>query len=143
MLAPAESPMNDIPKIPLKSVTKFRIPISTPSQSKLEAIIMYKRKKSQTAGTFSTTNKEEAGSHSQPLSTSSKLAMIKEIQDRTLSATETCNNLQKEQENLLRSNRLIKNEIASLNDIQSNLLWLLKKANQFETQRNHSPAGWN
>ena len=140
MQAPLDS-RNDIPKIPLKSVTKFRIPISTPSQSKLEAIILYKQKKSQTPEIFSTTGKEEAGS--QPLSTSSKLAMIKEIQERTHSATETYNNLQKEQENLQRSNRLIKNEIASLNDIQSNLLWLLKKANQYETQRNHSQAGWN
>ena len=42
-------PCNEIPKIPLKSVTKFRIPISTPSQSKMDAIIMYKQKKSNLA----------------------------------------------------------------------------------------------
>ena len=137
-----DSPCNEIPKIPLKSVTKFRIPISTPSQSKMEAIIMYKQKKSNlTSEIFSTTGKEAACN--QPLSSSSKLAMIKDIQEKNLSATETCNKLQKEQENLQRSNKLIKNEIASLNDIQSNLLWLLKKANQYETQRNHSQSGWN
>lgn len=103
---------------------------------------MYKQKKSNlTSEIFSTAGKETA--YNQPLSSTSKLAMIKDIQEKNLSATETCNKLQKEQENLQRSNKLIKNEIASLNDIQSNLLWLLKKANQYETQRNHSQAGLN
>jgi hypothetical protein len=47
--------------------------------------------------------------------------------------------LQREQENLRRSSRLIKDEIASLNDIERSLKWLLKKARQYETQRNHLP----
>lgn len=48
---------------------------------------------------------------------------------------EVCNGLQREQDNLRRSNRLIRDEIASLNDVQHSLIWLLKKVRQHETYR--------
>ena len=51
------------------------------------------------------------------------------------SLVEVCNGLQREQDNLRRSNRLIRDEIASLNDVHYNLLWLLKKSRQYETYR--------
>ena len=132
---------DEIPKVQLKAVSKFRIPINKPSQNKLKAILLYRQQKKELILLNDTTevppviiDVKEANT---PLSKASRIAKILEIQRQTARLTEIGYNLQKEEENLRRSNVLIKNEIASLNDVQGSLLWLLKKANQFETQRNH------
>ena len=132
---------DEIPKVQPKSVSKFRIPINKPSQNKLLAISLYKQQNKGPVSPSDTIGRQavqDAPGVSIPLSKESKIAKILEIQRETASLTEICCGLQKEEDNLRKSNLLIKNEIASLNDVQGSLLWLLKKANQFETQRNHS-----
>lgn len=145
MLNENEFRINDIPKVQLKAVSKFRIPINRPDQSKFEAILRYKQQKSHAQSLKTAADAAEvlklSTSVTEQFTEALKAEKIKEVQEKILSATETFNNLQKEQENLRRSNKLIKNEIASLNDVQGNLLWLLKRSNQYETQRNHSSLG--
>lgn len=145
MLNENELRINDIPKVQLKAVSKFRIPINRPDQSKFEAILRYKQQKNHALSLKTAADAAEvlklSTSVTEPFTEAIKAEKIKEVQEKILSATETFNNLQKEQENLRRSNKLIKNEIASLNDVQGNLLWLLKRSNQYETQRNHSSLG--
>jgi hypothetical protein len=145
MLTENELRINDIPKVQLKAVSKFRIPINRPDQSKFEAILRYKQQQNHAQSLKKAVDAAEvlklSTAATEPFSEAVKAEKIKEVQEKILSATETFHNLQKEQENLRRSNKLIKNEIASLNDVQSNLLWLLKRSNQYETQRNHSSLG--
>lgn len=132
---------DEIPKVQSKAVSKFRIPIHKPSQNKLKAISLYKQQHERPTSPSDIAARPavpDVPGASIPLSKELKIAKILEIQRETASLTEICCGLQKEEDNLRRSNLLIKNEIASLNDVQGSLLWLLKKANQFETQRNHS-----
>lgn len=145
MLNENEFRINDIPKVQLKAVSKFRIPINRPDQSKFEAILRYKQQKNHAqslkAAADAAETLKQSTAATEPFTEVMRAEKLKEIEERILSTTETYNNLQKEQENLRRSNKLIKNEIASLNDVQGNLLWLLKRSNQYETQRNHSSLG--
>lgn len=131
---------SEIPKIQSKAVSKFLVPIGRPSQDKLDAIIKLKQQRKASELSNLAFNLEL---HNQPITTSSSSKNLKEerllqIQQEIGSITADCNNLQREQESLDQSNKLIKNEIASLNGLQGSLQWLLKKANQFETHRNHS-----
>lgn len=139
---PPPSYIEGIPKIPPKAVSKFRIPINKPSQSKLKAVLAQRQKlKDNIVPRNAITRSDVPVDNPEielPLTKESKIAKILEIQRKTAALNEVCNNLRKEEENLRRSNLLIKNEIASLNDVQGNLLWLLKKANQYETQKNHA-----
>jgi hypothetical protein len=136
-------PPAEIPKLQSKAVSKFHIPINRPSQSKLEAVMKFKQKQSNAATIGATTGVEVSTEApvNEAFTQEVHQKRVREIQEKIRCIVDTNTNLQKEEENLRRSNKLIKNEISSLNDVQGNLLWLLKKANQFETQRNHSPCG--
>ena len=136
-------PSAEIPKLQSKAVSKFHIPINRPSQSKLEAVMKFKQRQSNRI-TIAATSEVEVSAvipATEMFTQEEHQKRVREIQEKIQCIVETNINLQKEEENLRRSNKLIKNEISSLNDVQGNLLWLLKKANQFETQRNHSPCG--
>lgn len=136
-------PCADIPKVQSKAVSRFHIPINRPSQSKLEAVMKFKQQQSNVATARAGTGlmAVDVLSTDELVTEEIHQKKMRDIQEKIRCIVDTNINLQKEEENLRRSNRLIKNEISSLNDVQGNLLWLLKKANQFETQRNHSPCG--
>lgn len=134
--------MREIPRIQSKATSTFRVPINIPTQNKLDAIIKFKQQKKEADRLLATICDSDLAAKSNVENVSMSVRMkeekIEEIRVKIISLTETNSDLQREQENLHLSNKQIKNEIASLNDIQGDLLWLLKKASQFEIQRNHS-----
>ena len=141
--------LHQVPQVPpatkKKAQSKFRVPIHKPSQAKIDAVINYKRSKGLLGKpSTTTTNKTEEFTIGSSSSSSSSVSNNKNsgggiIHAAPVTATnvaslvEVCNGLQREQDNLRRSNRLIRDEIASLNDVHYNLLWLLKKSRQYET----------
>jgi FtsZ-binding cell division protein ZapB len=134
--------MREIPRIQSKATSSFRIPLNIPTQKKLDAIAKFKQQKKEGERLRATICDSDLAAESNMednlMSYTIKKDKIKEIRMKKNCITENCTDLQTEQEDLrLRSNQ-IKNEIASLNDVQGDLLWILKKASQFEIQRNHS-----
>jgi FtsZ-binding cell division protein ZapB len=134
--------MREIPRVQSKATSSFRIPINIPRQNKLDVIAKFKKQQKQAerlreticdVDLTATSNVENVS-----MSNTMKEEKIEEIREKKNDITENCSDLQREQESLRVSSNQIKNEIASLNDAQGDLLWILKKASQFEIQRNHS-----
>jgi hypothetical protein len=152
------------PPFKKKAHAKFRVPIHKPSQIKIDAVINYKRSKgllgktptvtkkvdepgvsennsSSSSGSSSSSSCSNSGSSSSSssggvgVSSGPASAAAPASSTNVASLVEVCNGLQREQDNLRRSNRLIRDEIASLNDVQHSLIWLLKKVRQHETCR--------
>jgi FtsZ-binding cell division protein ZapB len=134
--------MREIPRIQSKSTSSFRIPINIPTQNKLDAIARFKQQKKEEERLRATVCDSDLAAKSNMeddlMSYTMKEDKIEEIRMKKNCITEKCTDLQGEQEDLRLSSDQIKNEIASLNDVQGDLLWILKKASQFEIQRNHS-----
>ncbi len=153
------------PPFKKKAHAKFRVPIHKPSQIKIDAVINYKRSKgllgktptvtkkvdepiasdNSSSGNSGSSSSSSSSSGSSSSSSSGVIGVSSGIastapatsasSSNVASLVEVCNGLQREQDNLRRSNRLIRDEIASLNDVQHSLIWLLKKVRQHETYR--------
>jgi hypothetical protein len=149
-MAPARQ-LSEIPPKSSQRPSKFVVPIHRPPQYKINAVVRFKRQKISSASQLSggdknlTTNSVSSGSGNNNTSGNLETGESSRPQQPAQNETVGVNNLkdvyvglQREQENLRRSNRLIKDEIASLNDIERSLTWLLKKARQYETLRGHS-----
>jgi FtsZ-binding cell division protein ZapB len=134
--------MREIPRIQSKATSSFRIPINIPTQNKLDAIAKFKQQQKEGERLLATVCDSDLAAKSNMeddlMSHTMKEDKIEEIRMKKNCITENCTDLQREQEDLRLSSNQIKNEIASLNDVQGDLLWILKKASQFEIQRNHS-----
>jgi hypothetical protein len=141
---------SEIPPKSSQRPSKFVLPIQRPPQYKINAVVRFKRQKLQ--NNHPADEEKNAASSSVPSSSSGNSSSTGSpgVGGRTSSSSQAdavgVNNLkevyvglQREQENLRRSHRLIKDEVASLNDIERSLTWLLKKARQYETLRGHLP----
>lgn len=134
--------MREIPRIQSKATSSFRIPINIPTQNKLDAIAKFKQQKLEGERLRATMCDSDLAAKSNieddVMSYTMKEDKIEEIRMKKNNIAENSTDLQREQEDLRLSSNQIKKEIASLNDVQGDLLWILKKASQFEIQKNHS-----
>jgi FtsZ-binding cell division protein ZapB len=133
--------MREIPRVQSKATSSFRIPVNIPTQNKLDAIAKFKQQQKQAErlrATISDVDLTASNVENVSMSNTMKEEKVEEIREKKNNIIENCSDLQREQESLRVSSNQIKNEIASLNDAQGDLLWILKKASKFEIQRNHS-----
>ena len=119
-----------------KSVSKFRIPIQSPSIAKIRAVIQHKNTNCSNKGSLGIshagspsikTSNNDLSDGSNKLSVdgsnitnNSSSSVPSEALINIANLKDVCIGLQHEQDHLRRSNRLIKDEITSLNDIQNN-----------------------
>jgi hypothetical protein len=133
----------------LRKMAKFKVAVSNPPKWKILGVAKFKKQQARSkrlGGAAESSNIPPAGSVAAAVVTGSVEDAIKsmpspaanpESQSRLVTAN---NNIQRELESLQRNSALVRKEMQSLTQVQSSLLWLLKKATLFETQRSHGEA---
>ena len=99
----------------------FRVPITVPLEGKVKAVAEYKRRK----------RAKELESSTPPAGESNKPLMT------LMEGTPEYEDGQAKLEQLYLKGQELRAELHSLNSVRSSLLWLLKKANTLDIQRNH------